>query len=635
MVPGWTWRWPAPWSKPGWEADLPLAFPPNFLDEIRTRLPLNRLVERKVRLEKRGRDFKGLCPFHNEKTPSFHVFADHYHCYGCGAHGDHFRWVMETEKASFPEAVERLAAEAGLEMPRSSPEAAEAARRIRDLHEVADAVASAYQRRLFLPEGAAALAYLRKRGLSDSTIQKFRLGFSGEGRGALAADLGREGITPDRLVAVGAMKQEEGRAPVDMFFGRVMFPIADPRGRVIAFGGRLLGDGVPKYVNSPETQLFKKSRTLYGAEFVRDALRAGQKLAVVEGYMDVIALAEAGHGAAVAPLGTALTEEHLEALWRLDPCPVLCFDGDAAGARAAERVMRMALPRVSPGQSLGFLTLPGGEDPDSFVRRQGLSAFTGLIERATPLAAALYLAVAGTRAATPEQRAAQQQRLDSLAAGIADATLRAEYRKYFRDAWFAAGRSAGPPARRSGMSRAGQAGRAAPARPALARPTLNTEAARARRECELLLMLLDHPGVLAQEVEPLGTVRFSHIPAETLRTALASHAEDLFGLDSAQLLDHLRVLGFNQALDVVLGLATSLRPHRKVSGPHATTAPGEVLAAWMAAFRHLELERIDHEIALARDAFTADPSPVNERKLARLAALRSDALSTMPAEPWT
>ncbi|MCC7283777.1 MAG: hypothetical protein IT556_15430, partial [Acetobacteraceae bacterium] len=271
-----------------------------------------------------------------------------------------------------------------------------------------------------------------------------------------------------------------------------------------------------------------------------------------------------------------------------------------------------------------------------------------------PLAAALYLAVAGSRAATPEGRAAQQQRLESLAASIGEPALRREYSRYFREAWFAAGRSAAPSPGRPGQARPGQVGfrqagtgqagtgqagtgqvGTGRARPAAARPPLSAETARARRECELLLMLLDHPGVLAHVAEPLGTVRFSHTQAETLRCALAGHAEALFGLDSPQLLDHLRLLGFNPALDAVLGLATALRPHRKPAGPEEAAAPGAVLAAWNAAFRHFELERIDQEIDLARDAFRADPSPANERRLARLAALRGEALSAMPAEPWT
>ncbi len=602
-----------------------MAFSPSFLDEIRARLPLNLLVGRKLRLEKRGRDFKGLCPFHNEKTPSFHVFADHYHCYGCGAHGDHFRWVMETERASFPEAVERLAAEAGLEVPRASPEAAEAAQRIRDLHGVADTAAAAYERRLFLPEGGEALAYLRRRGLSDATVKKFRLGWSGEGRGALAADLARDGITPDQLVAVGAMKQEEGRAPVDMFFGRVMFPITDPRGRVIAFGGRVLGDAVPKYVNSPETALFKKSRTLYGLAFVRDALRAGQRLVVVEGYMDVIALAEAGHGAAVAPLGTALTEEHLELLWRLDPCPVLCLDGDAAGARAAERVMGLALPLLAPGRSLAFATLPAGEDPDSYVRGHGLAAFTALAGRATPLATALYLAVAGQPAATPEARAAQQRRLEETAGRIPDPILRAEYRKYFREAWYSARRQPAGPR----TSSTGKAGTRGAVRPAALRPALSAGSARPRRERSLLLMLLHHPGALAQVVEPLARARFLHPATEALRAALAQHAEALFGLDSAHLLDHLRLLGLSQALETVLGPAISSLPRPRLEG----AGPGEVVAAWLAEFTRLEPERMADEIAAAQDAFRADPSAANERRLARLAESRNEALSALPPDP--
>jgi DNA primase len=591
-----------------------LAFPPAFLDDIRARLPLNRLVERKVRLEKRGRDFKGLCPFHTEKTPSFHVFADHYHCYGCGAHGDHFRWVMETDKASFPEAVERLAAEAGLEVPRQNPAAAEAAARIKDSHAVADAVAAEYERRLWLPEGAAALAYLRNRGLSDASIRAFRLGWSGEGFGSLAAALARQDIPAEKLVAAGAMKQREDGKSVDLFFGRVMFPIADARGRVIAFGGRVLGEAVPKYVNSPETALFKKSRTLYGAHAARTALRAGQTLAVVEGYFDVIALAEAGQPA-VAPLGTAVTEEHLDALWRLDPCPVLCLDGDAAGAKAAERVMRLALPVLAPGRSLAFASLPQGDDPDTFARRHGAPALAALLARATPLATALYLAIAGQPAATPEARAAQKARLEALAADIGDPTLRREYQRHFRDAWYAARRQP-PTATRRPVSRR------AP------RPPLAADAARHRRERWLLLVLLDHPGVLAQVVEPLGAAQFVHPATEALRAALATHAEDFFGLDSAALLDHVRVLGLSQALEALLGPSISALPRPRLDA----AGPGEIAAAWLAEFARLEPERMAHEMTAAQAAFRADPSDANQRRLARLAEARQ-AAANPPIDP--
>jgi len=315
-----------------------MALPATFLDELRVRIPLPAVVGRRVRLARSGRQWKGCCPFHGEKTPSFYVYEDgHYHCFGCGAHGDAIGFIMQAEGANFMEAVERLAAEAGLEVPKPSPEAAEAERHRHDLGSVLQAAQDTYHRRLFLPEGRHALAYLRGRGLSDDTIRRFGLGWTGEGRGALTAELSRDGVTADQLVEAGLMRRDEetGRA-FELFFNRVMFPIRDRRGRVISFGGRIMGDGQPKYVNGPETALFSKRRTLYALDLAREAVRGGASLVVVEGYMDVIALAQAGIGGAVAPLGTALTEEQLEELWRLASAPILCFDGDAAGARAAD-----------------------------------------------------------------------------------------------------------------------------------------------------------------------------------------------------------------------------------------------------------------------------------------------------------
>src|SRR5277367_242754 len=326
-----------------------MALPASFLDELRTRTPLAAVVGRRVRLARSGRQWKGCCPFHGEKTPSFYVYEDgHYHCFGCGAHGDAIGFVMQSEGAGFMEAVERLATEAGLEVPKLSPEMAEAERRRHDLASVLEAAQASYQRRLFLPEGRHALGYLLARGLSEETIRNFALGWTGESRGGLAADLGRDGVTQDQLVESGLMRRDDetGRA-FDLFFNRVMFPIRDRRGRVISFGGRILGDGQPKYVNGPETALFAKRRTLYALDLAREAVRAGAPLVVVEGYMDVIALHEYGFLGAVAPLGTALTEEQLEELWRLSDAPVLCFDGDAAGARATERALATALPFVS------------------------------------------------------------------------------------------------------------------------------------------------------------------------------------------------------------------------------------------------------------------------------------------------
>lgn len=587
-----------------------MPIPESFLDEIRRRIPLDALVGRRVKLVKSGRERKGLCPFHNEKTPSFHCFADHYHCYGCGAHGDHFRWTMEIEKLGFREAVERLAGEAGLEIPQDSPRQVEAAARAKSLLEVAEAVAAEYTRKLFQPEGAAALAYLRGRGLSDETIRKFRLGWSGDGfRGGLGD------ITVEQLAAVGAMTAaEDDRAPRNLFFGRVMFPITDRRGRVIAFGGRTLGDGPaeksgPKYVNSPETELFKKRRTLYGLDQAHDALRGAARLAVVEGYMDVIALAQAGHGAAVAPLGTALTEEHLAELWRLHPEPVLCFDGDAAGARAAERSMTLALPALAPGKSLAIALLPPGEDPDSLVRKQGQAAFAALLDKAAPLSRALFHAVRRpTPDETPEARAAQRARLDALADTIPDPTLRAEYRRTFRDLYFGAFRSKG--------AKPGAAARTP-------RPVLDEANIRARRERQILARLLASPALLALRVEALANLAFLDATSERLRGQLVAHADDLFGLDTAAVLDHLRHLG--SAVDVESVLATGLSDLLRAM--KADADPGEALLAFDELIERLSLDRLEHEVAASVAAAAQDFSPDAARRVQATKQARDAALS--------
>ena len=334
------------------------------------------MIGRRVRLARSGRQWKGCCPFHGEKTPSFYVYDDHYHCFGCGAHGDAISFVMQSQGAGFMEAVEQLAAEAGLEVPKPSPEAAEAERRRHDLTAVLEAANAAYQRRLHLPEGRAALDYLRGRGLTEETIRRFGLGWSGEGRGALIAELKREGIEPDLLAEAGLMRgDEDGGRVGELFFNRVMFPIRDRRGRVISFGGRILGDGQPKYLNGPETALFSKRRTLYGAG-PGPRPRAAPQVVVVEGYMDVIALHQAGFAGAVAPLGTALTEEQLEELWRLTPGPgaVLRRRRRRRPRRRAQRRTRAAAAGAGPhaahrraaaGRGPGHAGAPAGDAPAS------------------------------------------------------------------------------------------------------------------------------------------------------------------------------------------------------------------------------------------------------------------------------
>ncbi len=372
---------------------------------------------------------KGCCPFHNEKSPSFFVNDDKgfYHCFGCGAHGDVIRFVVEQEGLGFIDAVKSLAQEAGLELPEPTPEARERTAAANSLHDVTAAAAVHFADQLRDSRGTGARDYAVRRGLSPGTIDTFGLGFAPDSRSALRTALARFG--DDRLVEAGLLVVPDadspgsGGAPYDRFRGRLMFPIRDPRGRVIGFGGRILGDGQPKYLNSPDTPLFDKGRTLYNLDRAGPVARKSARLIVVEGYMDVIGLAQAGFADAVAPLGTALTEAQLGLLWRYAPEPILCFDGDAAGQRAGLRAALRALPLLEPGKSLRFATLPAGQDPDDLVRSGGPAAFERVLAAAEPLIDRLWRSeTEGADTTTPERRAAVLARLDAHADEISTAT---------------------------------------------------------------------------------------------------------------------------------------------------------------------------------------------------------------------
>ncbi|HLM13046.1 MAG TPA: DNA primase, partial [Reyranella sp.] len=337
-----------------------MAFPPGFLDELRARLSLSEVVGRKVSLKRKsGAEYSGLCPFHNEKTPSFTVNDKKafFYCFGCHEKGDAVDFVIKTEGLSFPEAVEKLAREVNLPVPRATPVERERAERVSTLQQVVEEAARWFQKQLRLPVGRQGLDYLRGRGLEDATIDDFRLGFAPDSRDGLLSHLKRENVPIDKIVEAGLAIQpdDNNREPYDRFRGRVMFAINDRRGRAIAFGGRVMGAGEPKYLNSPETPLFHKGANLYCLDRARAAVTKDQPVIVAEGYMDVIALHGAGYTGAVAPLGTALTEGQLAELWKLADEPYLCFDGDNAGRRAANRAAERALPLLRAGKSLRFL----------------------------------------------------------------------------------------------------------------------------------------------------------------------------------------------------------------------------------------------------------------------------------------
>ncbi len=585
--------------------------PRGVLHQLRAPTPIAALGAGGVRLTRSGRQWKGCCPFHGEKTPSFYVYDDHFHCFGCGAHGDAISFVMQSQGANFTDAVGELAAEAGLEVPRPSPEAAQAERRRLDLHDVLRAAKASFQRRLFAPEGRPALDYLHDRGLSDAAIERFGLGWSGEGRGALAADLGRAGIEPGRLAEAGLTREvEEGGRFADLFFNRVMFPISDRRGRIVSFGGRSLGAAQPKYVNGPETALFSKRRTLYGADLAREGLRNGAKLVVVEGYMDVISLHEAGFAGAVAPLGTALTDEQLVELWRLSPHPLLCFDGDAAGRRAALRAAELALPHLEPDRSLGVVPLPEGADPDSLVRREGAGRFRARLDAPRSLPDAIYdLLQEGVRVDVPEQRAALQSRLEATARAIRNKPMATAYRRAFRDRFFA--RPLHRPRNASGSQ---TLRRIAPSQP------IDPAVTGDERGRILLAILVRHPALVHDVEHAFADLPFS-APLARLREALLGWVEGADLLDSPQLIAHLEQVGL--ARETASVLASEPFPLPGCAGPG--TMPAEAASGWWHFYGLMREHRLNEDIALASRELERSMSEASQRRLIGLKSAQASA----------
>ena len=406
---------------------------PAWLDELRARTLLSAVIAPSVKLIKAGREYKACCPFHSEKTPSFTVNDEKhfYHCFGCGAHGDAIRFLTEARGLPFMDAVKELAAKAGMDVPAPDPRMREKAERSAGLYEVMDAAQRWFAECLNGVEGGAARSYLKERGISEATKRKFGFGFAPDSRGKLKQALERFGI--DKLVETGLLiSPDDGKDPYDRFRGRLTYPIKDARGRVIAFSARILGQGEPKYLNSPDTPLFDKGRTLFNLDLASPASRSAKRILVVEGQMDAIALDQAGIGEVVAPLGTALTDHQLERLWRLDPQPICCFDGDSAGQKAAVRATVRALPHLSPERTLRFVALPAGQDPDDVIRSAGRPAFEALLELPEPLVDRLWRAEVEARPLdTPEALAGLRQRLLDHAAVIANSNVR----QLYRDEW--------------------------------------------------------------------------------------------------------------------------------------------------------------------------------------------------------
>lgn len=407
---------------------------PQWLDELRSRTTLSTLIGRTVKVQKAGREFKACCPFHNEKTPSFTINDEKgfYHCFGCGAHGDAIRWMTEQRGLGFMDAVKELAAEAQMDVPAPDPRAAQRQEQRATLHDVMAAAQDWFVNQFNSIEGAQAREYLKNRGISNKTIREFGFGFAPNSRGKLKEALSSHGI--DLLIEGGLLIKVDDKDPYDRFRGRLMIPIRDPRGRVIAFGGRILGDGEPKYLNSPDTPLFDKGRTLYNLDKASPASRQTGRILVVEGYMDAIALAQAGFEDVVAPLGTALTEHQIERIWKMVEAPILCFDGDNAGQKAAMRGALRALPILRPAHSLNFISLPAGQDPDDLIRSEGPQAFAALVAKPQMLGDKIWqVEYDADPLTTPEAKAGLKKRIADHVRNIADPDIAQHYRQDFQE----------------------------------------------------------------------------------------------------------------------------------------------------------------------------------------------------------
>jgi len=525
-----------------------------LLDEIARRTDLVQLVGRRVKLQRKGRVFWGLCPFHKEKSPSFKVDNErrNYHCFGCGASGGAFKWLAESEGLSFPEAVERLAGEAGIELPAWS--AQDEAREVRkkSLYEIISLAADFYREQLHGRAGESARRYLESRGLKPDTWQRFSLGYAPHATSALQNHLAANGIALSDMIDAGLVRAaEDARGPRDFFFDRVMFPITDVRGRIVAFGGRALTpDAKPKYINTGETALFSKGHLLYNYRNVREAALKGAPLIVAEGYMDVIALVEAGFEGAVAPLGTALTEDQLAMLWKVSPEPVLCFDGDEAGLNAAKRASLLALPHLVPGQSLRFVFLPKGEDPDSFVRSHGVEPMHAAFAKAQPLADVLWAGeFEGRDFSTPERRAGLEAELARMIKTIRDAKIADYYRRDFSDRVFKAFKQFKTKHQRGEGNRDRSNPRNRPTPPpqksvsAAVKRSLqvinNSSAARSLGERRLLGLLVWAPQVIERHPEALAGLTFTDPQLDRLRGELLNLAASGHRLDTAAVENHL------------------------------------------------------------------------------------------------
>lgn len=541
-----------------------------LLDELRDRVPISVVIGRRVAWDKRKTnvsrgDYWGCCPFHSERSASFHCEErkGRFHCFGCGMSGDHFKFLIELEGLSFPEAVQQIADMGGVTLPAADPVAEKRERERTSLLDVMELATRFFQERLRSGDGARARAYLQGRGLTERTIEMFRLGYAPDSRNALKVHLVGRGVPREQIEACGLVVHGPDIAvSYDRFRDRIMFPILSSREKVIAFGGRAMSPDAPaKYLNSNDTELFHKGDVLYNLAAARLASNSGRGnggVVAVEGYMDVIALHQAGILNAVAPLGTALTANQLELLWRMAPEPILCFDGDDAGLRAVNRVADLALPSIRAGRSVRFALLPDGKDPDDLIREEGRDALDRIMQQASPLSEVIwYREIGNGRFDTPESKAELEARLKQIVGSIVDSSVRRHYQQEMSERlsrFLEPERNSGDRGRRA-MLRADFSAARGTAHPhssaisdRLARSGLVATDGRVPklRESAIFLTLINHPSLLHDEHEAISSIKFDNHDLRRLWSALV----DLAGQRSCEKTRaHLSRQGFASLLE--------------------------------------------------------------------------------------
>ncbi len=600
----------------------------HFLDELRNRLTLSEVIGRRVKVMRAGREYKACCPFHHEKTPSFTINDDKqfYHCFGCGAHGDVIKFVMEHDNLGFMDTVEMLAAEAGMQVPKQTPQERAKVQEEKDLHSVLEDATCFFEMCLLEPRHSDVLSYLLGRGISRETIKNFRIGFAPDDSQALRHYLKGKGHSDEEMIKAAVLRpaKDAGKEPYAFFRDRVMFPVPDRRGRIVAFGGRVLPEHMrppqrmdftpPKYMNSTESPLFHKGRMLYGEPTARRAAADGRVLILVEGYLDVIACVQAGIHGALAPMGTAVTEEQILAMWKMIPdfnkVPILCFDGDGAGRKAAWRVFERVLPLLEPGKSVRFAFMPDGEDPDSLIKSAGVQGFKDVVSSAVSLFDFLWNSYAGGRSCdTPDEKASVKKQLENEVARIAHRDVQEMYRAALRER---ISEVFYPPRHyNTGFDRRKKAFAAG----GVIRPP---KLKRGRKDHifpkVMLAGLINHPFIFENVEDVLNGMTFKNVRLEQLRQSVSAFLSEEQGRGRQDLINFLEDTGYSQEIRDIC--CESVYVHASFCSPSAKEE--NVLSCWLEYYNDHNAVGLEEEIQDRWKRAYFDSSQQDEEKVKSL-----------------